>query len=163
MQTSLLVLALSGCFQVAAVIPPPTWQEDYATAWKKGHDEKKPLVVLVGAGAGGWQKLSKEGELGKDVKALLSDHYVTVYLDTTQEAARKYAQSFSLNGTTGIVISDRSGDLQAFRHQGELSNSDLTYYLQRFAEPNRTVATTETRVVTSYYQPTYAPAQPVNC
>jgi hypothetical protein len=42
----------------------------------------------------------------------------------------------------GIVISSRKGDLQAFRHEGDLSNAQLVRYLRKYADPAYVVRAT---------------------
>jgi hypothetical protein len=44
----------------------------------------------------------------------------------------------------GIVISDSTGKLQAFRHEGNLRDEDLVYYLERFSNADLIVLHTET-------------------
>jgi hypothetical protein len=44
----------------------------------------------------------------------------------------------------GVVLSDRTGSLQAFYHKGDMASADLIRFLKRCAEPNRNVRTTET-------------------
>jgi hypothetical protein len=54
------------------------------------------------------------------------------------------ARDFEINEFRGIVISNSTGELQAFRHEGNLRNEDLTYYLERFSDPNLAVSHTQT-------------------
>jgi len=58
-------------------------------------------------------------------------------------------------GGQGVVISDRTGQLQAFRHAGELNGSELVSRLQRYADGSRVVTTTDTLTSgrTSFYGP----------
>jgi hypothetical protein len=51
----------------------------------------------------------------------------------------------------GLVISDRSGKIQAYHHDGGLAASDLAAKLERFADPDLEVQSTESNVRTSYY------------
>ena len=161
MYTSLVALALSGCFPHAEDLSTPaSWQSDYRSAWTKGHAEQKPLALLFGSGTRGWEKLSKEGELGKEAMRLLESKYVCVYVDTSIQDGNRLATGFQLGDGPGLVLSDRTGDLQAFRYQGKLSNEEMERFLQKYADPERVVSTTETSVteVRSYYPPSMASA-----
>lgn len=172
MFTSALLLALSGWF--GSALPEaesPRWLSNYDQALEKGAQEKKPLAIFVGSGESGWEKLSREGKLGKDIKELLSNQYVCLYLDTTQPDAKKMAQTLEIPKGAGIVISDRKLEMQAFYHRGDLKGEDLEYYLKKFADPNLVVRTTETNPPergsvqgsNSYYSPSFAPAAGRNC
>jgi hypothetical protein len=57
------------------------------------------------------------------------------------------------------VLSDRSGNLQAFRHEGDLTDAKLVSYLDRFSDPNLVVKTTVTNPGRNENpNPSYAPA-----
>jgi hypothetical protein len=160
MYTSVMLIALSGCLSDVAALPSSSpWHTEYSVAWSKGHAEKKPLALIFGSGAGGWEKLSKEGEMGKEAKHLLESEYVCAYIDTSKPVGSQLATAYEIAGGSGIVISDKTGDLQAFRHEGELANSDLERYLRKYADPQRVVMATDsnpTEVRTSYYPPVQA-------
>jgi hypothetical protein len=159
--TSVVLLALSGILVGAQPAEGPTWFTDYGTARKQGRTDNKPLAVLVASGPNGFEKVSQEGKLSKEVKELLAQSYVCVFVDAGSKAGQRLAADFALGKGLGIVLSDRSGELQAFYHEGKLTNQKLAHYLQRFAAPDLTVRTTlvndEVRV--SYYSPS-APAVP---
>jgi hypothetical protein len=166
MYTSTLLLALSGVLPVADVAQAPVWQKDYGTASKLGTRAKKPLAVFLGSGANGWQRIARDGDLSSEVKQLLADQYICVHIDTSTSAGKSLAGSFEMTGGLGIVISDRSGKVQAFRHEGDLADSDLVRYLQRYSDSRHVVRITETNPSEreSYYWPGevspsyYAPA-----
>ncbi len=153
MHTSIVWVALMG-LAAPAEGTSPTWLNDYSQARQRGADQKKPLAVFLSPGKESWGKQATEGEQGKEVRRLLADRYVCVNIDTSTEAGRRLASAFDMPGGKGIVISDRSGSLQAFRHDGELSNGDLSQYLTRYAN-GQTVATTETHTTrtSNYYAP----------
>ena len=161
MHTSVVWLALAGLAPQAEATP--TWRNDYFQARQKGAAQKKPLAVFLAPGQGGWKKLSAEGGLGDGAKKVLADRYVCVHIDTTTEQGRKLAKDFEIDGGVGLVISDRTGKFQAFRHEGTLPGADLRAYLERYADPDRVATTTETHTSsrTSSYPSTsgtYAPA-----
>jgi hypothetical protein len=161
MYTSVLLFALSG-FASSPAANDPGWLEDYAIARQQGHKNSKPLAVFVGAGKAGWEQVSQEGELGREVRRLLAESYVCVYLDTEKKSGQALAEALEIADGPGIVISNSGGNLQAFRHEGDLSNDTLATYLRRYADPDRVVRFTESnpgrRV--SYYAPEYSNPAP---
>lgn len=159
MCTSLVLFALS-VFAPSAVTEP-VWLNDYSLALKKGQNENKPLAVFIGSGKNGWDKVSKDGSLAKEVRQVLAENYVCVYLDLKENEGWRLAYAFEITEGSGLVISNRKGHLQAFRHQGDLEKSDLERYLRRYADPNREVRQTEsTNRVSNYYNPESGNAQP---
>src|SRR5262249_35694634 len=151
MYTSVALLALSGLF--ASTAEKPSWLADYGLARALGRATQKPLAVFVGTGQEGWEKLSQDGKLGKEVNQLLAANYVCVYLDTTQATARRLAASFEVSHSVGVIISDRGGDWQAFHHDGNLAGEALARSLRRYADPEHVVQYTESNPVqrTSFY------------
>jgi hypothetical protein len=121
------------------------WLNDYSAACQRGRALHKPLAVFIGSGDVGWEKITKEDSSGNDVKEILASHYVCVYLDTTKDEGRQLARAFAVYAGQGMVLSDSSGKLQAFHHDGDLDSSELDKYLRRYADPDRVALTTETR------------------
>lgn len=161
MYTSVMLLALSGyAAPVAAAPESPSWFDNYAQARKEGQRLKKPLAVFFGPGSTGWDKVSEDGKLGKDVRAVLGSDYVCVYADTSKKAGQELAGTFEIPDGKGIVLSDGSGDVQAFRHEGTLPGQDLHRYLTKYADPEREARTTEStiREDVRYYPPATAPS-----
>ena len=76
-------------------------------------------------------------------------------MDTESREGKRLASAFQVTESTGLVVSDLTGDYQAFRYNGTLSDKDLTHSLKRFANPDRVVSTTVTSVQerVSYYPP----------
>src|SRR5207253_10925763 len=95
------------------------------------------------SGQRGFNQLSREGNLTEPIQKILAEKYVCVYLDTTQNDAKRLAQEFEITKGLGLVISDRSGKVQAYHHDGGLAASDLTAKLQRFSNPDLEVQSTE--------------------
>ena len=143
MYTSVLLFALTG-FSPQANLEETVWQSDYGSARRQGESEKKPLAVVFAPGKEGWRKLSREGAFGKEIGQVLAASYVCLAVDTNTEQGRQLASAFDVRNRIGIVISDRTGGLMAFHHEGDLANRDLARYLNRFANPDRPVRTTET-------------------
>jgi hypothetical protein len=153
MYTSILLLALSTA--PSADLASPSWSTDYFAASKLSAAAKKPLAVVLGSGEAGYDQLDREGKLTTEAKGLLASKYVCVYVNTDTAEGQRLAKAFEMPNGLGIVISDRSGDLQAFRHEGGLASSALVRNLERYADPEREVRTTETSTTqrTSYYAP----------
>jgi hypothetical protein len=173
MFTSLVWVALAGTSGTTGMLPTvPAWQSDYQAAKKRSADEKKPLAVLLGSGAADWDTLSRDGsKIDPAIVELLQDRYVPVYIDVTTEKGQKLADAFEMK--QGVILSDRSGENQAFRHEGVLASADLERNLRRFAEPDRAVTQTETLYRTEIrnypataaypsYAPSYYPIAPVS-
>jgi hypothetical protein len=161
LHTSMLLLALAGTATPSEVAKEgPTWHRDYAKARQVGARAEKPLAVVLGTGESGWKDLGRDGGLGEKARQLLADKYVCVYIDTSTKAGERLARDFEIPGGKGLVLSDRTGELQAFAHEGDLANADLVRHLQKYADPNHVVRTTETNPArVSYYSPaTTAPA-----
>ena len=148
MYTSLAVLAMVG--SLAGNIPAQqdlNWLNDYRQARVQAAGQK-PLAVVVGTGKAGWGQLVKDG-LDSRAKELLASNYVCLYADRSTDAGRKLAAALEIGGDTGLVISDRSGQTQAFSHSGELSSADLNRALERYSEPAREAQTTESLLALS--------------
>jgi hypothetical protein len=163
MFSSIGLCTLAFCGQTL-VLTTPAWRTDYGEAVQAGKTQGKPLAVFVSSGADGYEQVSRGGPLSPAARALLAKAYVCVYADTTQPVGKRLAEALEISGR-GLVISDRSGQSQAFHHVGELTDAELTRTLERFASVG-TVRTTETNTTSraSYY-PTYstgtaAPAAP---
>src|SRR5436190_4429539 len=107
MYTSVMLIALSGCLSQATSVPSSSpWSTDYGVAWNQAHAERKPLALLFGSGPGGWARLSKEGEMGKEARRLLESNYVCVYIDTREAAGSQLAKAYEVSGGLGLVLSD---------------------------------------------------------
>jgi hypothetical protein len=120
-----------------------TWQTDYGSAMKLAAKEKKPLVVFIGHGKEGVNTLVENGGITSIETKVLSDSFISLYVDADSEAGKSLTTSFNM--TEGIVISDRTGSLQAVRHEGNVSHSELNEYLTKYSEPNKVITTTEYR------------------
>jgi hypothetical protein len=145
MYSTVLVIALNGtCLGVEADQTTVRWQPDYAIACGKGRETSKPLAVFFGPGPEGWRKPAREGGLSEEILELLRTEYVAVHVDTSRQAGKARAAQFELPDGVGLVISDRSGGVQAFHHVGQLASADLSRYLRRYAAEGHNVTTTET-------------------
>jgi hypothetical protein len=150
---TLVLSALSGMMVSSVLSTEPAWMTDYDKARQRGMKEEKPLAVFIGSGTAGWEQVSREKTFAKQVKLVLTEKYVCLYVNREHEAGKKLASAFEVTEGAGLVISSRSGDLQAFRHEGDLTNQDLERYLLRYADPTRVTMHTETNPPSrvSYY------------
>ena len=145
--TTLTALALSTV--LASGIPTPTtWQPNYRSAVIRAATDKKPLAVFLVKDEATVKAISS------DALDKLKREYVAVIVNTETESGKKLAASFEM--TEGLVISDRTGEKQAFRHVGSIPTTDLPSTLERFAHVSQVTAT-ETQGVVVYAEP-IAPA-----
>lgn len=162
MLTSIVLLALSGT-TVPSAPAANAWKVDYTEAVREGRLVRRPLAVWIGEGPNGWQQVCKDSKLSHETHELLASKYVCLYIDRGTTAGRKLAADFEITDGPGLVISDRDGDNQAFRHAGALSGDDLSRQLRRYADPERKVVRTETLEsgeVRYYYSPQPVSATP---
>jgi hypothetical protein len=155
MYTSLAILALAGFLVAPTPTPKPdlVWWRDYQIAQERGVKEGKPLAVFVGGGQGGYHALAREGELNDTIKDVLAESYVCVYLDTNSASQTELIKSLAVTKGKGLVLSDRTGNVQAYHHDGTLTEAELANQLQHFADPAVEIHTTVTNadVRRSYY------------
>jgi hypothetical protein len=151
MYTSLFCLAL------AVAAPPgektsPEWLTTYGQAQRLGQTSNKPLAVFMAPGKDGWKRLSREGKLSEEGLKDLANGYVCCFLDTTTDEGKKWAKAFEMSSGLGVVLSDRSGDTQAYRHEGSLDGSSLASTLSTYS--GRTVSRTSHYPAESSASPT---------
>jgi hypothetical protein len=130
MITITLLLALEV---VALPTLPPGWNHDYDLALRQASAAKKPLAVFIGTGKDGWKSVCAEGELGPEVRRLLAEEYVCLYVDTGRAAHKELTQSFEAGKSPLLVLSTRNRAYQAYRHEGAQANANLALALTRHA------------------------------
>jgi len=152
MYTSLVLFALAA----PAADESMTWVKNYPMARRESAENNKPIAVFLGSGETGYNKVV-QGGLNEQTRRLLRDNYICCFVDTSTENGRALAEKFEMPGGQGVVLSSRNGQLQAFRHAGELTNAQLDERLQRYADSRVAVYTTETLTSgrTSFYGPDY--------
>ncbi len=156
MYTSILLVALTGLSAPAEGAKVASWSQDYTSARKQAIGEKKPLAVFLAPGKGAWDKIGRDGGVSADANSVLASQYVCVHVDTSTSAGKALAEAFEIPTGVGIVISDRTGDIQAFRHEGDLANRDLVRYLERYSDPTRVARTTESNPGHEHAAPVYS-------
>jgi hypothetical protein len=151
MHTAILTAALIALAPAAPA--SASWESSYTHAQRHAAAQKKPLVVVFGSGGNGWTNVVSSGTPAREVNKLLAEKYVCLYVDTNSAAGQKLAQDFEIADGVGMVISDRSGESQAFWHNGDMTNGNLEHYLTKYANPDVVVGRTETYNTqrTSYY------------
>jgi hypothetical protein len=103
----------------------PIRATDYRTARTIALKEGKPVAVLIGSGDDGWKRLSGTGGWSPASLNALATGYVALYVDASSDQGRELAKSFDVGSEGGLVISDRSGENQAFHHSGALHSQSL--------------------------------------
>jgi hypothetical protein len=145
------VLVLSAGASNAA----PSWQADYAKAMTAAVAQQKPIAVFIGKGEAGAGGVVADGQVPAKANQLLGASYVCVYVNTDTPEGKTLAGQFGL--TQGLVISSKGGNVQALRHNGPVTGTDLTTYLTKYS--SLTVAVTATEqggvMTTSGYSPVY--------
>jgi hypothetical protein len=143
MYTSALFVALLSGLLPPATLDAPAWQTQYEAARKLGRQGGKPLAVFIASGQTGWNQLLSDGQLGKETRRMLATEYVCLYVDVTATGGKQLAAALAVTSGLGLVISDASGDIQAFRHEGKLAEDVLARHLKKYADRDRLVEATE--------------------
>lgn len=173
MSSWILVALVGSVAPSAAPSPAPVWQSDYSVAREMAVQQHKPLAVFVGTGSDGWMKQVSEGSVDSRTLYTLSHDYIVVYADRTTTSGQNLATTLELRNPSALVISDRSGSVQAFSHEGSLGQAELLRTLEKYADPAIRVVTTESSPVYSsnptntvtpvaYYSPAPSMNSPVN-
>ena len=154
--TTLAAAALGGLLVSGSIAPQPDWQTDYRAALTRSADQHKPVAVFIAPG--GHTRVVTDGKIGVAAATVLRQNYVCLAVDTTTEQGQAVAGAFGL--TEGLVISDKTGGVQALRHQGAVSQAELTKYLTTYADAP-VAQTVYVGAAPTYYPPAYAqPAYP---
>ena len=159
--TSLAAAALSGLLMAPNMTTQPVWQSDYRQALSVAADQRKPLAVFINSGGTGYARLIQDGSIPKEAAEVLKKKYVCLYIDVSTTTGKELSGSFQM--AEGIVISDPAAGLQALRHAGPIQATELTRYVQQYAEPTTPLAQTYYSgvVTTPYVQPEVTNYQPV--
>jgi hypothetical protein len=163
MNTSILGAALmAALFPAHTAALAPAWLNDYRMARELGSREHKPLVVVIGSGKTDWANLSRPAEQDETINQTLRSSYVCLFVDTDTSDGQQLAQSFAMAGP-GVVISTRSGDVEAYRKAGEVpatelakelvNHTDDTYVARKLAPPP---AAPLAPIQPVYYQPAFS-------
>ena len=138
--TSLATAAVAGLLASGSLAKEPTWQSDYRKALAQATQQQKPVAVFIARGDAGHARLINEGGIGSDATRVLRNSYVCLYVNTETDRGQALAGAFQIR--EGLIISDKTGGVQALRHEGTVSRTDLTNYLTRYVNAGQ-VAQTE--------------------
>lgn len=145
--TTLAAAALSFLLPVGTAKVTPTWQSDYRSAMQAATDQQKPVAVFIGKGEAGYNKLIGDGKgMGNESGQLLVEGYVCLYVDTDTAAGKTLAGQFQID--SGLVISSPGGKVQALRHNGPVTSTELNGYLTKYNHVT-SVTSTEYRGVSA--------------
>lgn len=174
MRTSVRLLSLFVLLAVSAGAVSAqeiAWKRSYQEGRQQGQKASKPLAVFVGSGSVPG-KVIPEGSRSSAIRKILADHYICVYLDADRADQQRLIGELGISSKQGLVLSDRTGNLQAYFHDGALSEGELAHQLSTFADPAVVVRTTLTGSAPSvtptnsiqrisYYPQNAQPYQPV--
>jgi hypothetical protein len=151
---TILALALPGATSLNSI----NWHTHYGVAKAAGVSKQKPLIMFIASGKEGWNKILANGSFNSEIRRLLNEKYVALYVDQQTEEGKKLGNAFEVHGHPALIISSRTGDVQVFRHEGSLSQTDLTLCLNRYSTAGLVVYTTESLFnVTNQVSTAYAP------
>ena len=139
MYTTIALFALTASVTTGNLAPAPTWQTDYRTAQATVTSAGKPMAIFIANGTG-WESVVKDG-IDAGTKKVLAEKFVCLSVDASTVQGRSLAQAFQVG--RGLVISDRTGTVQAYSIAGELTKAELTSALEKYSEA-KAVETTET-------------------
>src|SRR5262249_6553674 len=99
---TVVLTALSGLMAPSALSTEPAWVTEYGKARQRGQQEGKPLAVFIGSGKAGWEKVSRDGKFAMEVKQLLAQKYVCLYVNREEKAGQQLASAFELADGPGL-------------------------------------------------------------
>jgi hypothetical protein len=137
MYTTTVLVALH---LLATDAPSPTWYRDYELATRRAQTAKKPVAVFIASGRQRWTAVCEDGEPGPQVRRLLADHYICVYVDASRPAEQPLARSFEAGAQPLLVLSSPNLLYQAFRHSGTIDRASLMQVLQVHATEDTVAA-----------------------
>ena len=135
--SSLAAAAVTGLLTATSLGTMNGWQTDYSKALTIAAQQQRPVAVFIAPG--GPAKLIADGKLDENAARLLRQGYVALAVDPSTPTGQDLAASFKM--TEGLVISDKTGGVQALRHDGPIPAAELNGYLSRFAQAPQVVTT----------------------
>jgi hypothetical protein len=160
--TSTLLIALLGAAPSPETAQEPSWVTDYSEALECSAADEKPVAVILAPGKEGWRKIDREGRLTDEAKAVLAGQYICLHVNTATRKGRSLARKLEMPDGLGIVLSSRTGELQAFRHEGDLSSGKLVRYLRKYGDPDYVVRKTDTNPSKPRIRRVYVPRPPTS-
>jgi hypothetical protein len=138
-----IALALMGGMASADLNPMPTTETSYAVARQQAVTAKKPLAVFVGKGMSSIRE--KLAKLDPRTRRVLSQEFVVVAIDRETPQGTRLAKDLEIK-SEGVVISDRSTNLQAYSHEGDVEDDQLQLALVKYSAPDVEVKMTESNI-----------------
>ena len=139
MYTTIALFALTASVTTGNLTPTPTWQADYRTAQATVASASKPMAIFIANGTG-WESIVKDG-IDAVTKRVLAEKFVCLFVDASTAQGRGVAEAFQVG--RGLVISDRTGTVQAYSLAGDLTKAELATTLAKYSD-GKAVETTET-------------------
>lgn len=146
MYTSMMGLAVSAILSSAV----PEFQTDYRSAKALAARDHKPLVVVLCTGEAAWKGIVPQGGLNEQSLKTLHDSCVCVFIDIDTDRGQRLATDFEFRHGPALIISDRSGEVQAYRHEGTLTSAEMSDVVRLYA-------TAEGLATQTNKQPSYSP------
>lgn len=137
--TSLAVAALSGLLATGSLAGSNSWQTDYRAALQLSASQQKPLVVVIRSG--GASQLFQNPTAPQEALNVVRQSYIGLSVDPQTAQGRQLAELFRMQ--EGLVISDKTGNVQALRYEGTLEVPQVTTYLTRYAASSQPPVQTE--------------------
>jgi hypothetical protein len=137
--TSLAVAALTGLLATGSLSGSTSWQTDYRTALQLSVAQQKPLVVVIHTG--GASQLFQGPTVPLEAVAAVRQNYVGLSVDPSTPEGSHLANLFRMQ--EGVVISDKTGAVQALRYEGSVTVPQVAPYLTRYAGMTQPPAQTE--------------------
>jgi len=155
--STLAAAAVTGLLSATSLGPTAAWQTDYRKALSIAAQQQKPVAVFIAPG--GPDKLIADGKLDENATKLLRQGYVALAVDTATPTGQELAASFKM--TEGLIISDKTGGVQALRYDGPVPTVELNGFLTRYAQPTQVVSTEYAGRNRPLLQQPYGPGHPV--
>ena len=149
-----ITLPLLCALSSNSVAATTQWQTDYNAAKMIALNQHKPMAVFIGEGIEGWKKLSPEVTFDGIINETLANGFVALYVDKSTDGGKALADVFGMSDHTGLVISDKDVNKQAFSHSGTVPANDLAIVLTKYSHETAPVVQTQDIV-----QPVVVPVQ----
>ena len=140
MTTSMTLVLVSMLTPSAATTV--SWQNDFATAQEMAREQHKPLAVFL-TSTPGVEQIKLGASFSSDVYSTLAQDYVALVVNVDTAAGQALLPQFGMPKTGGIVVAERTGQYQAFRHEGDLIVRTFEDRLTRYAAPSFVYSATE--------------------
>lgn len=131
-----------GAIAAMAGTPPGSWFDNYSAAWHRAQQERKPLLVVLEAGAGNLGQAAAVAYRSGDARAIpagaateeLLKKYVLCHIDTSTAYGQRMLRAFKADGAPFVSIIDITGKLQIFRKAGLMSEHEWEIALATYQD-----------------------------